>query len=356
MESLTVSKCKVLHIITSLAVAGAEKVLLDLCIHHDKERFEYFVAGLNDWDYLLKEFQKNTKQSISIGMGKDLSSFLKALKTLDKLIIDEKIDIIHAHMQHPLLIAQILKLKHPQLKIVHTSHNENLGSKFWELFTSKLKRFRDADVIFSEDMRSEFYLDDAYVIPNGIDIKKYEKKAQKEEKFIFLSIGILREQKNQEFLIKNAKKLVSMGLDFEIWIVGNGPLEEKLKDMIEDEKVEQYVKMLGLREDIPALLNKTHALVMPSHFEGLPITILEAGAAKLPIIATDVGVIKSVTGKNAYICKIDEFLETMREVYENYDEAKNRANRLYQDIVSKYSITSVAKAHEDIYTSLCKRD
>ncbi len=347
------AKCKVLHIITSLAVAGAEKVLLDLCIHSNKDRFEYFVAGLNDWDYLLPEFQKHTAMSVSLGMKKDPASFFKAYKALDRIIREQGIQIIHAHMQHPLLFAQLLKLKHPHIKIVHTSHNENLGSKFWELFTGKLRRFRDADVIFSEGMRSEFYLDNAYVIPNGISISKYQVDTPKADKFVFLSIGILREQKNQEFLIKHAKQLAQDGMEFEIWIVGNGPLEHKLKTLIQEEGVEDLVKMLGLRDDIPTLLNQTHALVMPSHFEGLPITILEAGAAKLPIIATDVGAIKSVTGENAMICQIDEFVDKMKEVYHHYDEAIARAQKLHEKIVENYSIESIAKSHEEIYQSLC---
>ena len=346
-------KCRVLHIITSLAVAGAEKVLLDLCIHHDRERFEYLVAGLNDWDYLLDDFKKNTLYSTSIGMGKDPKSFFKALKELDSIVKKYDIKIIHAHMQHPLLMAYMLKLKHPKLKIVHTSHNENLGSKFWELFTGKLKSFRDADVIFSKEMRSKFYLEDAYVIPNGISIDKYSVNAKKEEKFTYLSIGILREQKNQKFLIKNAKELQKRGVDFQIWIVGNGPLEDELKTLIKDEGVEDLVKMLGLRDDIPRLLNQAHALVMPSFFEGLPITILEAGAAKLPIIATDVGVIKSVTGDDAYICDLDTFIDKMETVYKNYNDALKKADNLYQRIVAKYSIESMAREHEKIYEKLC---
>jgi hypothetical protein len=70
-------------------------------------------------------------------MEKNLSSFFKAIHELDKIIKENSIDIVHAHMQHPLLLTYILKIKNPKLKIVHTSHNENLGSKFWELFTEK---------------------------------------------------------------------------------------------------------------------------------------------------------------------------------------------------------------------------
>ncbi len=346
-------KCKVLHIITSLAVAGAEKVLLDLCIHSDKDRFEYYVAGLNDWDYLLPEYKKHTAYSVSLGMKKDPLSFFKALNELDKIVKDNGIDIIHAHMQHPLLMAYILKMKNPYLNIVHTSHNENLGSKFWELFTGGLKRYRDADVIFSESMRSKFYLDNAFVIPNGISIDKYIIDVPKNKKFTFLSIGILREQKNQKFLIKNAKKLKDMGLDFEIAIVGNGPLESELKALIRSEGVEDIVKMLGLREDIPILLNQAHALVMPSHYEGLPITILEAAAARLPIISTDVGVIKSVVGDDAKIVDIDSFLDAMVDLYNNYEIAQARSDRLFKKIEESYSINSMAREHEKIYLSLC---
>ena len=56
-----------------------------------------------------------------------------------------------------------------------------------------------------------------------------------------------------------------------------------------EQDLKDYIKLLGLRNDIPNLLNKSHCLLMPSLWEGLPIVILEAGASRLPVISTPVG-------------------------------------------------------------------
>jgi len=337
-----------------MAVAGAEKVLLDLCKNLDKDKFNLHAIGLNHEDYLLKEFLDSGIQAMSLGMQKRPKSLASAVNVIDKYVKENDIDIIHAHMFHPLPIAYYVRLKNPKVKIVFTSHNEKMTSKPGEIFTKSLKKYRDADILFSHDMASSIYLDNYDVVVNGIDIEKYNVDVEKNDKFTFLSIGILRDQKNQKFLIQAAKVLKDRGLDFVIEIVGDGALRDELRELIEKEDVSEYVKMLGLRDDIPILLNRAHVLVMPSHFEGLPIALLESGAAKLPIISTPVGAIPSVVGEDSgYLSSIDDFIETMEYVYNNIDEANEKAIKCYENIVKEYSIQSMALAHEKIYERVC---
>ncbi len=140
-------------------------------------------------------------------------------------------------------------------------------------------------------------------------------------------------------------------------IVGGGeenqPLIDKIAQAIIDNQVSDCVRMLGSRNDIPELLKTAHCMVLPSHYEGLPIVLLEAGAARLPIISTPVGAIPTLLNeKNAYLSSLENFVDSMIHVYKNYPEAEKKADVLYKKIDHDYSIKSMAKEHQKLYLSL----
>jgi len=287
-------KINILHIITGLPIGGAEKILLDLCSNLNKEIISNHVISLNDEVDFKEDFIQNSIAVTNLNMTKNIKSFFKTTKLINNYIKRHKIEILHIHMFHPLLFAFVSKLRYPHLKVVFTSHNVNIGSKFREVITYLLKPFRDTDIIFSEDMITNIYKKDSVVIPNGLDTSAYKEKVPKNEKFTFISIGVLREQKNQLFLPSTAAYLKNNGIEnFEIAIVGgadaSGDMRKEISQEIKKYGVEDKINMMGSRRDIPELLKKAHCFVMPSHFEGLPIALLEAGAAELAVVSTPVG-------------------------------------------------------------------
>lgn len=348
----------VLHFITGLPIGGAEKVLLDLCANLDKGTIKNHVIGLNDEKDFTDDFRDIGVQVENLNMTKSPKSLMKTASYINKYIDEHNIQIIHTHMFHPLIFALISKLKHPKLKVVFTSHNVDIGSKLREVITYVLKPFRDTDIVFSKDMITSMYKKDTVVIPNGIDIAPYQKEVEKNEKFTFISIGVLRHQKNQLFLPSTAAYLKEKGVEnFEIAIVGgadaSGDMREEIADEIKKHGVENEINMMGARRDIPELLQKSHCFVMPSHFEGLPIALLEAGAAGLSVVSTPVGAIPSVVdAESGYLAELDKFSEAMLEVVKNPTEAQKRAKNLQKKIGEAFSIKSMADSHEDIYKRL----
>lgn len=350
-------KINILHLTTAFVVGGAEKVILDLLLNLDKERFNPSVVALAKYDDMLGEYLDRGLKAEKLDMDKSAGEFLRVFRYLDKYITENQIDIIHAHLFHPLPFATLLKLKHPRLKIVFTSHNTVFGGKFAMAFARLFKGLRSQDIVFSADMITSSYRSDAQVIANGVDIDKFKKKATKNTPFTFLSVGTIRAQKNQIFLVECAKQLKAKGYDFVIDIVGGGeenrPLIEKIQQEIEAQDVQDCVRMLGARSDIPDLLKTAHCMVLPSHYEGLPIVLLEAGAAELPVISTPVGAIPTLIDEsNGYLADLDAFLDTMDTVYNNYEAAQHKAQALAEKIDKLYSIKSMAKAHGELYESL----
>jgi len=217
-----------------------------------------------------------------------------------------------------------------------------------------LKSFRDIDIVFSKDLLKYFYKRNYKIIPNGIKTEEFSLSLEKNSEFTFIAVGRLQSMKNHKLLIEIANKLNDK-YDFVINIVGEGPLRSELESLIEKYKLEGKVNLLGLRNDIPQLLNKSHCLLMPSIWEGLPLVILEAGASSLPVISTPVGSIPSLLNeKNSYLSELDQFQKNMVAVMTNYDKVLKKGMILFKNISENYSINKVINEHELLYKNVFK--
>ena len=349
-------KINILQLVTGLGMGGAEKVVLDLAKYTSKKDFNTFVISLSQKDELLQEFLENNINTTVLRKKNSLKDMINMVKEINKFVKDNSIQIIHAHMAHSIIIASIIKIFNPSIKIVFTSHSLNIGSKLREMIVWSLKLFRNTDIIFSKDILDYFYKSNYVVIPNGIKIDKYDLDIEKNDKFTFIAIGRLETVKNHKLLIEVANKLKNK-YNFDIHIVGGGYLKEELNSLINKYNLQDRVKLLGLRNDIPTLLNQSHCLLMPSLWEGLPIVILEAGASSLPVISTPVGSIPSLLNNdNAYLCESVNFENTMIKVLTDYESAKDKSKQLFKEIKKKYSIDTIVFKHEKIYKELiCKK-
>ena len=350
-------KVKVLQLITGLPIGGAEKVLLDLCVNLKGSDIVPYVAGLNSEDDLKKDFERHGISVQMLNMKKSPGGLIEVLGELTRMIDRYDIQIIHAHMFHPLLLACILKVKKRGIKVVFTSHSENIGGKFRELFTYFSKPCRDVDIVFSRSMISRMYKKDTEIVANGVNVAAFSDSMEKRSVFTFLSVGVLRPGKNHSFLAQCAKYLKERGYEFQINIVGSGDdsgdESGEISSEIEKYGVADVVHMLGARRDIPKLLQSAHCFVMPSLFEGLPIVLLEAGAAKLPILSTPVGSIPNVIDdESGYLEELDGFCEKMAYILTHYEEAAAKAEHFFQRVNREFSIQMMAKAHENIYLKL----
>lgn len=125
---------------------------------------------------------------------------------------------------------------------------------------------------------------DIIVIHNPINCVKPCLDKGKNKRFTFITVGRLNKEKNHEFLIK-AFKIAN--LDAELWIIGDGPLKNKLQKLVKGLKLEDKVFFLGIQKNIFDYLSKAHCFVLSSMHEGFPNVILEALSCGLPVISTD---------------------------------------------------------------------
>jgi glycosyltransferase involved in cell wall biosynthesis len=196
-------------------------------------------------------------------------------------------------------------------------------------------------------MKQYYHINNQCIIPNGVDLEKFSNKSTKFETFTFLAIGRLERVKNFQILVKTMRELDA---NTQLIIVGEGGLRESIEKLIFQYRMQARIKLLGHDENIANLMNQSHCLLIPSKWEGMPLVLLEAGAAHLPVIATPVGGIPIILDNDSgYIIPQEKFNEQMQFVYSHYELAEQKAQKFYEIVRNNYHIKLVSKRHSKLY-------
>lgn len=191
------------------------------------------------------------------------------------------------------------------------------------------------------------------VINNAINLNEFlfddEKRVDWRSKIgiddnvkLYGNVGRLSYQKNHDFLLRAFKKLVSKHENVYLVLIGTGELEEEIKKQITNLKLERYVSLMGRQFDIPGILQAMDVFLMPSHYEGLPIAAIEAQAAGLPCILSDM------------ITKEVKFLNSCEYERINSEDKWVLAMEKAAKIPRSYDWTAIKKAGFDIETETAK--
>ena len=343
-------KINVLFLTTGLGLGGAERVVLDICKNINLNNYQVSVIGISSQQDLLKLFHQNNIHAYCLNYKKTFGKFFNSIIEISRHIKNHKIEIVHAHMFHTLIIASIIKIFNHKVKIIFTAHNSFHAMKIRRIILWLLKPFRNFDTIFSKNSINFFHKKSSVVIPNGIDMNSYKSDVKKKSDtpFTFIVIGRLEHMKNHGFLLEEVSKLHDY--NFKLLIVGSGILESKLKAKTSNLKLEDKVEFLGAREDVPRLLSQSDCLLLPSLWEAFPLVLLEAASSKIPVITTSVGSIGSfVDNENGYLVDLSGFRNAMIEIMNNREISKIKSDRLYKRVKLHYQIDSIVKQYENLY-------
>ena len=298
----------VLYIIWSLTQGGAERVVINLAKGLDKTRFRPVVCCLNEPGEYAGELESLGIKVISLNKKPKLD--LGIIAKLSNVMADERIDIVHTHLWTASFWGRIAaRIAHVSVVIV-TEHNldtwkgifHRLSDRFLSLWTDKIiavsqsvKRFYVEKIGISQGKIEVIY--------NGIEIDKFKSEIRN-SKFdgptTLAIIGRLVEQKGHRYLFEALSSLNGK-YRVKLMVVGDGPIKDNLQSTVAALQLEDKVVFSGFRNDVSQILKSVDILVIPSLREGLPIIALEAMAAGVPVVATNVGgnsevVIDGVTG------------------------------------------------------------
>jgi len=319
---------KVLHIIDSGGLYGAEMVLLNLAAEQIKQGLEPIIASIGE-----KGVEEKALETEAIRRGFRVEKFrmtpgpnyLGALKIL-KFARKEDVDILHSHGYKGNILFGLMPKKIRRIPLVATIHGyTSTGNGFsrmrvYESLDSKALRFMDAVVFVSNAMKLDprfKHLNHSrvHVIHNGIPIDSHSAPSHPHtfapsdaadldqhilsfcrHGFTLGSIGRLSPEKGYTYLIDALKIIREKGHDVRLVIIGEGGERNSLEKKIKELDLESYVMLPGYKESASSYLTYFDIFVLPSLTEGLPMTILEAIRIGLPIIATNVGGIPEILG------------------------------------------------------------
>ena len=264
-------------------------------LHEDTVRsFGVKIINAGDMDGLKKKFTyiKNVKRELEAGSYDIVHSNMDLLNGITLFLAKRagvKKRICHGHTTKTQYKANGLFGK---VKVII--------QKVYSGIMKRLIYFSSTDLLAcSEESGSYFYGNrNSKIINNGIDIKKYseikpcsfsvrdEIKAADNEKII-VSVGRISQVKNPLFAVEIINELKKLRSDFKYIWVGTGGLEEEMKKKIAELGLENTVYLTGVRSDVPQILSCCEMFLMPSLFEGLPFSLVEAQAAGLKCVVSD---------------------------------------------------------------------
>jgi glycosyltransferase involved in cell wall biosynthesis len=370
-------RLRVAHLIYSPALGGSEMIAAEICSHLDRSVFDPMILFMYDGPGMMPEILKARNipaYNLNHTRIKRLLGPLFAAMSLVRL----RMDILHVHhvplWQRIWPAARIAKIP----VVILTEHAKYSISRSTELQEGcrKAAKLVDCFTTVSEDLKNYFVKEigipekSVTVIPNGVDTSRIAPGQRSEallnllsNKFegkVLISVGRLAEAKDQITLLSAVELLKKQGRNIYLILVGDGEMRKPLETEIARKNLTDCIHLAGSRSDIPQLLPGADAFVLSSKREGFPMSILEAMATGLPVIATKVGGIPEVIqdGQNGILVPPQDpvsLANAVCRVLDDSEYAGNLGQEARLTIEKNYSLKTITDAYTELYLSLFKR-
>ena len=346
-------KLRVLQIIPSFGVGGAEKLVIDYLRNYDKEEMEMVAVSLyaplgSIYDSIIKE--NNLKV---IYLDKKPGLDLSIVRKLNKIINDYNPDIVHSHL-HTLKYYFFSIINKNKIKSFHTIHSQPMkdANSLDRLFNMFAFKYLGAiPIALTDNLANEtnrFYkINKTKVLNNGIDLSQFVRNNQirkelrrnlniNEDTFVLGHVGRFNVEKNHIYLIEIFRRLVQYKENTHLVLIGDGELRKEIEKKVKDLNLERKISFLGTRKDVANLYNVMDIFVFPSIYEGFPITLIEAQVSGLKCFISSEIDRKCIISNNTKTLSIDISVEKWCE---EIISMKNIEHNLYN--VDDYSIRKV---------------
>ncbi|RXJ55395.1 glycosyltransferase [Candidatus Marinarcus aquaticus] len=341
-------KPKILFIVDTLAFGGAQKVLFEQMKYIKKQGYEVALFSIkkNMYHNWFEEFliygAINEQQSIATNIFVVLEKLKEVVPHFDVIIgfIDLFTNYLAVmsgkmHNKTTLVSSRVVLSDHLQ-KIDYPSVNHEMITYFYNQADGVIALSKNV----KKDLIEKYAIDTKKIfqVYNPVNFKRVEQLSQKDCKHetffnrrVILSIGRMTEQKNHLFVLELFSHIADEYEDVNLCILGDGPLRESLLKKINKLSLENRVLLPGNVENIYPYLEKSELFLFPSLYEGLGNSILEALSVGVPIVASNLEVIKELieNKKNGLLCELaqpETFIQAIKKILEDKSYAQILSN------------------------------
>ncbi len=369
MDSRDKTSLHIVHMIDELPRDGAEMLLLDL-MRLRIPGCRYTIVCLIKGGPLEQEFEKlgipvvifGRKGKLDFGLIFRVASWLRR----------ERVAVVHTHLftadTYGRLAARLAGVP-AVFSTVHNIVNPWKGSGR-KLIDRLFARLSTAVVGCSEEVtqtlasRDKIPASKLVSIPNGIDLKKFSSFSGAgvrsefglpEDRHLIGIVGRLHEQKAHGDLFQALTQLPQVrDKQMNCLVIGTGDLQDALKQQVKTLGLEDSVIFTGMRTDVPRLVAAMDVFVMSSHWEGLPIALLEAMASSKAVLCTRVGGIPDVVidGDNGLLVEprdVPQFAKRLDDLLQDPALRTRLGQRARETVIARFDVSRTAAAYNRLH-------
>lgn len=333
---------RMLHIVGSMSPSGIGNFIMNIYRNIDRDKVQF--------DFIAHERREVSFDDEIIDLGgrihyvtlKSVSAW-KNFKEIRSIIKKEKYDIVFRHTDTAMVAVDLLaaKLGGAKRRIPH-SHSTDTGNRKIHNICRPLLNLLSTERFACSEMAGKWmYGKKNYeVIMNGIKTEAFAYNGQVREQvretngwkdsYVIGHVGNFMPVKNHSFMLQLISELRKQMPDVKLALVGGGDLQNEIDAKIDALKIQDSVCQLGVRNDINEILQGMDLFLFPSKYEGMPIAIVEAQAAGLPCLMSDVVTDDVIVTPECYKCSLEadlsEWIRVITEI--SNKKAEIQASRI----------------------------
>jgi glycosyltransferase involved in cell wall biosynthesis len=367
---------RIVYVLTSLGMGGAERQALALAERMSRRGHTVAILVLRP---RLAEEWPTTLHVVHLEMRKTPFSVLRSLARGRRFLLEFQPDLLHSHSYHANIVARLLKALVPAPAVLSTVHNVYEGGWLRMLVYRLTDGLSRRTTAVSQAAAQRFVRLKAVpqqkcvVVANGIEIAEFvpgrERRAHMREQmgvageFVWITAGRYAQAKNYPNLLRAFARVLAVHTHAQLWVAGESSAAEaeRLRNMSVMRGLGHAVRWLGLRRDMPALLDTADGFVLASAWEGMPLAVGEAMAMEKPVVVTDVGGTRELVGEAGVIVPSkapDALAMAMLELMHRTPQDRHTLGQAARRRIGRdFNIETKADKWEALYQTVleCKR-
>jgi len=360
-------KIKVAIVLPYFGTGGAEKMVSQLAAGMDKEVFHtevFCIYGFPIGNHM--EQMLHDKEVPIHYIGKQLGFSLSAIGRLFKALDNFNPDVIHTHLYACMYTFPWVMLHGKSF--LHTFHlppeleNRRLLRRVASKVLVKMKKMIPLAISHqNQKFLSQYYglaENEIPVVYNPVDLSKFnDPKPRTNAAFTYITAGRFSVQKNQKMMLRAFAAFLKKGYDARLILLGKGEEEDNLRALACELGINNRIDFAGFVVNVEDYLVNADVFLLSSDYEALPLALLEAMAAGLPIIATDVGGVRDILTDNGVLItagNMDAMVEAMEYLYLS-DAVRKKMSECAVSNVQAFDISNTVSGYSELYRSLANK-